>query len=260
MTGAASMTDSSYAYLLCSRKPKKSKTQKCDMQNCDTMNCEAKNCYKKHWVNVHMGVYVHCYPWIPRGDEVCQLACVKPLRSCLRKTRSICTDADGDCLSTESPRSSSSDGNTSMSDLIAYNSELTHKMIAYNSTSMRDSIACNSTSMMVTSAYNSELMQEILACKSMPDMPKGSESDLRRVRFCDEVNVSLSEWIYVDRDICGFSIYEYAPNDEEFKDFASTCYGQLFSQEYPQDYPQYVPDMNDKIDELELDNALLLAK
>jgi len=90
------------------------------------------------------------------------------------------------------------------------------------------------------------------------DSTAASASDQRQVHFCDEplpvfpLDVSqqslpacetssgypsplaqnvigpLAEWIFVDRDICGFSLCEYSPNDVKFKDFASSHYGYLF--------------------------------
>lgn len=78
-----------------------------------------------------------------------------------------------------------------------------------------------------------------------------SANDHRRVHFCDGVDSScdasisrcdsakslvnvgtpLVEWIYIDRDICGFSLCEYAPSDPNFKDFASSDYGRNFLSE-----------------------------
>lgn len=78
------------------------------------------------------------------------------------------------------------------------------------------------------------------------DSTAASTSDQRQVHFCDEhspacetssgypshlapnVGGPLAEWIFIDRDICGFSLCEYSPNDVKFKDFASSQYGYLF--------------------------------
>lgn len=46
-----------------------------------------------------------------------------------------------------------------------------------------------------------------------------------------DTGVPLAEWIYVDRDICGFSLYEYAPHHEHYKDFASSPYAREFLEE-----------------------------
>lgn len=78
------------------------------------------------------------------------------------------------------------------------------------------------------------------------DSTAASASDQRQVHFCDEhlpacetssgyplhlaqsVTAPLAEWIFIDRDICGFSLCEYSPNDLKFKDFASSHFGYLF--------------------------------
>lgn len=77
------------------------------------------------------------------------------------------------------------------------------------------------------------------------DSTKASASASRRVRFCDEVGseratfeeepwacepslASLAEWIFIDRDICGISLYEYAPTDAECGEFASSSFGHSF--------------------------------
>jgi hypothetical protein len=70
-----------------------------------------------------------------------------------------------------------------------------------------------------------------------------SDGERRRIRFADGLvpscdandqvpsNAALAEWIFIDRDTCGFSLYEYAPDDAEFADFASSDYGRMFKQE-----------------------------
>jgi len=47
----------------------------------------------------------------------------------------------------------------------------------------------------------------------------------------DERMVPLADWIFIDRDICGFSLYEFAPDDPEIMDFASSPYSCMFFQE-----------------------------
>jgi hypothetical protein len=44
----------------------------------------------------------------------------------------------------------------------------------------------------------------------------------------------LAEWVYIDRDICGFSLYEYRPDDAEFMNFGSSNWGRLFKEELSQ--------------------------
>jgi hypothetical protein len=103
------------------------------------------------------------------------------------------------------------------------------------------------------------------------DWTKASAGDIRRVRFCDEDSAgnlmgdqgaALAEWIFVDRDICGFSVHQYAPDNEEFKDFASSCYGRLLLQECQsvrQDEPHNEKSAGEREEEKELNQALVLA-
>lgn len=42
---------------------------------------------------------------------------------------------------------------------------------------------------------------------------------------------SYAEWVYVDRDACGFSLYQYAPEVPSYKDFASSQFACEFLQE-----------------------------
>jgi len=52
----------------------------------------------------------------------------------------------------------------------------------------------------------------------------GQESPLSQAHYRSE----WSEWIYIDRDICGISLHEYAPNDPSCGDFVSSSFGRLF--------------------------------
>jgi len=119
------------------------------------------------------------------------------------------------------------------------------------------------------------------------DSTVASDSDRRRVHFSDGFVVggnstsddvdpaengqaALSEVVYIDRDICGFSLYEYAPDDDEFKEFASSRFARMFLQElhllesYCQRRQQHMLacEMNrerHQEEERELDIALLQA-
>lgn len=124
------------------------------------------------------------------------------------------------------------------------------------------------------------------------DSTAASASDCRRVRFCDEpvpnsdvrlrgsvklasgTSAPLAEWIYIDRDICGFSLQEYAPSEPFFKEFASSAYAHEFLEELSTleavcAYEQHKARMNEAVskqsyyrfiqEELELDEALKLA-
>jgi hypothetical protein len=53
------------------------------------------------------------------------------------------------------------------------------------------------------------------------------------VQHCTDLEVDrLAEWIYIDRDMCGFSLYEYMPDHADFGEFASSKYGKDFAEEY----------------------------
>lgn len=115
------------------------------------------------------------------------------------------------------------------------------------------------------------------------DSTRASSSDTRRVHFRDgglpgiEVDASLvgsvrsiDEWIYIDRDICGFSLYEYAPHVSAFKDFASSQFARAFLAEMGKletmNLMQHAERMTDErylarymSEEKELDDALKLA-
>lgn len=72
------------------------------------------------------------------------------------------------------------------------------------------------------------------------DSTSASSSENRHVHFFDGVVPgaesttstggpnSNHEWIYIDRDICGFSLHEYAPNAPSHQDFASSQFGRDF--------------------------------
>jgi hypothetical protein len=67
------------------------------------------------------------------------------------------------------------------------------------------------------------------------------QGDTRRVRFvdgsspaCDDEessNAKLADWIYIDRDICGVSLYSYCPNNAEYADFASSPFAYSFTKD-----------------------------
>jgi len=71
-----------------------------------------------------------------------------------------------------------------------------------------------------------------------------SDSDNKCIRFSDGFEVGgstsnldgkkvapLAEWIYIDRDICGCSLYQYDPKDARKKAYASSDHGRLFLEE-----------------------------
>jgi len=131
------------------------------------------------------------------------------------------------------------------------------------------------------------------ACETMSTTSTvASSSDDRRVHFRDgllpgclqgsslhdedmmdipeEFTAPLADWIFVDRDICGFSLHEYAPNDIEIQDFASSPYACMFLQElaaaeFANSYDQQLVTANTALEqqyrheERHLDKALFLA-
>jgi len=112
------------------------------------------------------------------------------------------------------------------------------------------------------------------------DSTRASSSDNRRVHFSDgalpgvEANTSsdsspsaVAECIYIDRNICGFSLYEYAPQVPAFRDFASSRFALDFLIELDkltrQNLKQHAERMADekylagyRAEEKELDDAL----
>lgn len=119
-----------------------------------------------------------------------------------------------------------------------------------------------------------------------------SSSDDRRVHFRDgllpgclqdshldavgcvdvaaEFTAPLADWIFIDRDICGFSLHEYAPSDSEVQEFASSPYACMFLQEldaigFANSYDQQsLPASEEqqqqyRHEERELDKALFMA-
>lgn len=113
-----------------------------------------------------------------------------------------------------------------------------------------------------------------------------SSSDDRNVRFGDgllpgslnaparhgsvhELKTTLAEWVFIDRDICGFSLQEYDPGSA-IKDFVSSPYGLMSLMEQ-----QHVASLNEikqqkaalckesvqkaRSEERQLDKALLMA-
>jgi len=75
---------------------------------------------------------------------------------------------------------------------------------------------------------------------TLSNSTSASSSANRRVHFCNgllpgsESHDCLNtrhDWIYIDRDICGFSLYEYAPDVPSHKDFASSQFAREFLME-----------------------------
>jgi len=94
--------------------------------------------------------------------------------------------------------------------------------------------------------------------------------DLDDVPSEHELNAPLAEWIFIDREICGFSLHEYFPDDAEVKDFASSPYAREFLEElehveflnaYEQQMAAACPESKEvnRREERQLDKALMLA-
>lgn len=122
-----------------------------------------------------------------------------------------------------------------------------------------------------------------------------SSRDLRQVRFRDgilpgcqeeqvgiqgldsmhEVNTSVADWIFIDRNICGFSLHEYDPEaaydpESSVGGFASSPYGYMFCKELDQVvilnlFKQQMAAQSGEpiegctLEERQVDKALLLA-
>merc|ERR1719253_1192501 len=66
----------------------------------------------------------------------------------------------------------------------------------------------------------------------LPGCLQGSSlHDEDMLDIAEEFTSPLADWIFIDRDICGFSLHEYSPNDTEMQDFASSPYARMFLQE-----------------------------
>jgi len=95
--------------------------------------------------------------------------------------------------------------------------------------------------MMLRLSSNS-MMPRVSSNSSVSTM--ASDSDNKCVRFSDGFEVEgstsnldgknvapLAEWIYIDRDICGCSLYQYDPTNVRKRAYASSDYGRLFLEE-----------------------------
>lgn len=111
-----------------------------------------------------------------------------------------------------------------------------------------------------------------------------SSSDQSRVHFCDglapgcdtldavllaeKLRAPLAEWIFIDRDACGCSLYEYDPKEVhlyEYEYFHSSPYGRMFMAELSHLHATQATaafktrnELYDR-EEQQLDNALRLA-
>jgi hypothetical protein len=105
-----------------------------------------------------------------------------------------------------------------------------------------------------------------------------SQERRRRVSFCDHqgsvanssgangVSTPLAKWIFVDRDICGFSLYAYDATDAHlytYEYFSSSPYGRSFQEELAKLHAIQAKDAADDIrdeaysqEEQDLDAAL----
>jgi hypothetical protein len=59
------------------------------------------------------------------------------------------------------------------------------------------------------------------------DLPEELEAECQE----SHENGTLAEWVFIDRDICGYSLFKYAPDDYETKDFASSPLAKTFLRE-----------------------------
>lgn len=87
---------------------------------------------------------------------------------------------------------------------------------------------CETTSTVSTEASSNECRRVHFRDGLLPGW--GADSDLEVVDLPNEWDRPLADWVYIDRDICGFSLHEYAPHSET-KDFASSPYAEMFLEE-----------------------------
>jgi len=99
----------------------------------------------------------------------------------------------------------------------------------------------------------------------LPGCWKISEADAEDMKN-DERNEQLADWFFIDRDICGFSLHEYDPDNEAMADFASSPYALMFFDELDELEDQAMHEQHlqgiteaDRLEERFLDKALLLA-
>jgi len=89
--------------------------------------------------------------------------------------------------------------------------------------------SCETESTISTVATSSDLRRVHFRDGLLPDCCE--DSDLDEVPSEHELSAPLAEWIFIDRETCGFSLHEYAPDDAEIKDFASSPYARMFNEE-----------------------------
>jgi len=90
-----------------------------------------------------------------------------------------------------------------------------------------DSWETNSTDTSSTAASSNDTRRVHFSDGLLPDSWEESELD----EIPDESSDSVAEWIFIDRDICGYSLHEYAPDDIEVQEFASSPYAYKFLNE-----------------------------
>ena len=78
----------------------------------------------------------------------------------------------------------------------------------------------------------------------------------KQVRFCPSIEV-----VFIDRDICGFSLYHYLPNSWKYREFASSAFGRDATRSYERLGERRCKSRREVGDEEEcdLDQALLLS-
>lgn len=191
-------------------------------------------CAEMRWVSLPRGVPIHSYP---RSDSISTFetrqsaVSAKPLRSCMRQPqRSTCADV------------------------------VTPGLDSWDTASVTSTVASSN------DARRVRFRDGVLPGSSMDaydEMPL-----LEEVPIGSEMSALLAEWIFIDRDICGFSLYEFAPDDAEIGDFASSPYARMFLEElayvefqnlYEQNVSAALAMQGHKQEERQLDRSLLLA-
>jgi hypothetical protein len=150
----------------------------------------------KQWVSIPRGAHVHSYI-CPSNDSTPDAQQMKialqPLQSCLRRTH-----ADG-CAKAK-----------------VFELGL-------------DSWETNSNATTSTLASSNDTRRVHFSDGLLPD--SWEESALDEIPDEHGLSAPLAEWIFIDRDICGYSLHEYAPDDVEIQEFASSPYAYMFLNE-----------------------------
>jgi len=188
----------------------------------------------KRWVSLPSGLKVHSF------DELQEMA-VTEVSSSTLKAQPTCVDNSlRSCIEKSSSLRSSKDKDPFLREISNFSQQST----SFGGSSNQSGLSANS---------------------------QGSQGDMvRLVRFIDGLapgdglcedtftsaaTVPLAEWIYLDRDTCGVSLYNYAPESVEHQEFTSSPFAASFRKEFAEVCRQNRNEQN----ELKKTKAYLVA-